>query len=116
MPKPLAGGYELLLTHKEISGSGEDHRALRRMYSFFFQRQGRNIKNWLKNQGILSKDQKKELEMTPALEKEGSVVSKSSKPAPEVSKDKPNGPQKKQRGPKRNQGKVKAKANWHRPY
>ncbi|MBW0583533.1 hypothetical protein O181_123248 [Austropuccinia psidii MF-1] len=30
MPKPLARGHELLLTHKELSGSGEDHRTLRR--------------------------------------------------------------------------------------
>ncbi|MBW0578362.1 hypothetical protein O181_118077 [Austropuccinia psidii MF-1] len=30
MPKPLAGGHELLLTHQSLSGSGEDHRALRR--------------------------------------------------------------------------------------
>ncbi|MBW0523671.1 hypothetical protein O181_063386 [Austropuccinia psidii MF-1] len=33
-----------------------------------------------------------------------------------MSKDKPKGPQKKQRGPKNHQGKVKGKANWHRPY
>ncbi|MBW0536049.1 hypothetical protein O181_075764 [Austropuccinia psidii MF-1] len=31
MPKPLAGGHELLLTHQELSGSEEDHRTLRRM-------------------------------------------------------------------------------------
>ncbi|MBW0520893.1 hypothetical protein O181_060608 [Austropuccinia psidii MF-1] len=30
IPKPLAGGHEILLTHQEISGSGEDHRNLRR--------------------------------------------------------------------------------------
>ncbi|MBW0574903.1 hypothetical protein O181_114618 [Austropuccinia psidii MF-1] len=30
MPKPLAGGHELLLTNQELSGSGEDHRTLRR--------------------------------------------------------------------------------------
>ncbi|MBW0585215.1 hypothetical protein O181_124930 [Austropuccinia psidii MF-1] len=30
MPKPLAGGHELLLTHQELSGSGEDNRTLRR--------------------------------------------------------------------------------------
>ncbi|MBW0547501.1 hypothetical protein O181_087216 [Austropuccinia psidii MF-1] len=30
MPKPLAGGHELLLTHQELSGPGEDHRTLRR--------------------------------------------------------------------------------------
>ncbi|MBW0569671.1 hypothetical protein O181_109386 [Austropuccinia psidii MF-1] len=76
----------------------------------------KKIKNWLKNQSLLSIDQKKELEMTPALETEGPVASTSSKPAPEVSKDKPKGPQKKQKGPKNHQGKGKAKANWHRPY
>ncbi|MBW0520666.1 hypothetical protein O181_060381, partial [Austropuccinia psidii MF-1] len=57
----------------------------------------KNIKNWLKNQSLLYIDQKKELEMTPALETEGPVVSNSSKTAPEVSKDKPKGPQKKQK-------------------
>ncbi|MBW0546239.1 hypothetical protein O181_085954 [Austropuccinia psidii MF-1] len=69
----------------------------------------KKIKNWLKNQSLLSIDQKKELEMT-------AVASTSSKPAPEVSKDKPKGPHKKQRGPKSHQDKGKGKANWHRPY
>ncbi|MBW0522613.1 hypothetical protein O181_062328 [Austropuccinia psidii MF-1] len=31
IPKPLAGGHELLLTHQELSGSREDHRTLRRL-------------------------------------------------------------------------------------
>ncbi|MBW0569552.1 hypothetical protein O181_109267 [Austropuccinia psidii MF-1] len=72
--------------------------------------------NWLKNQSISSIDQKKELEMTPTLEKKGPVASTSSKPAPEVSKRKPKRPCKKQRGPKNHQGKGKGKENWHRPY
>ncbi|MBW0478911.1 hypothetical protein O181_018626 [Austropuccinia psidii MF-1] len=76
----------------------------------------KKIKNWLNNQSLLSIDQKKELEMTPALETEGPVVSTSSKPDPEVSKDKCKGPQKKQKGPNNHQGKGKGKANWHRPY
>ncbi|MBW0592391.1 hypothetical protein O181_132106 [Austropuccinia psidii MF-1] len=76
----------------------------------------KNIKNWLNNQSLLSIDQKKELEMTPALEAEGPVASTSSKTAPEVSKDKPKRPQKKHKGPKNHQGKVKGKAHWHRPY
>ncbi|MBW0581900.1 hypothetical protein O181_121615 [Austropuccinia psidii MF-1] len=76
----------------------------------------KKIKNWLNNQSLLSIYQKKELEMTPALETEGPVVSTSSQPAPEVSKDKPDGPQKKQKGPKNHQGKGKGKVNWHRPY
>ncbi|MBW0496991.1 hypothetical protein O181_036706 [Austropuccinia psidii MF-1] len=75
----------------------------------------KKINSWLKNQSLLSRDQKKELEMTPDLEKEGPVASTSSKPAPEVSKDKPKGLQK-QRGPKNHQGKGKGKANWNRSY
>ncbi|MBW0572845.1 hypothetical protein O181_112560 [Austropuccinia psidii MF-1] len=38
----------------------------------------KKIKNWLKNQSLLSIDQKKELEMTPALETEAPVASTSS--------------------------------------
>ncbi|MBW0581381.1 hypothetical protein O181_121096 [Austropuccinia psidii MF-1] len=76
----------------------------------------KNIKNWLKNQTLLSIDQKKKLEMTAALETEGPVVSTSSKKDPEVSKDKPKGPHKKQKGPNNHQGKGEGKANWHRPY
>ncbi|MBW0583100.1 hypothetical protein O181_122815 [Austropuccinia psidii MF-1] len=41
IPKPLAGGYELLLTHQELSGSGEDHRNLRRMDPIVLQRNGK---------------------------------------------------------------------------
>ncbi|MBW0571346.1 hypothetical protein O181_111061 [Austropuccinia psidii MF-1] len=76
----------------------------------------KKIKNWLKKQSLLSIDQKKELEMTPALETEAPLASTSSKPAAEVSKDKPKGPQKKQRCPNNRPGKGKGKANWHRPY
>ncbi|MBW0541649.1 hypothetical protein O181_081364 [Austropuccinia psidii MF-1] len=56
--------------------------------------------NWLKNQIISSTDQKKDLEMPQALEKEEPVASFSSNPAPEQFKDKPKGPQKKQRCPR----------------
>ncbi|MBW0579281.1 hypothetical protein O181_118996 [Austropuccinia psidii MF-1] len=76
----------------------------------------KKIKNWLNNQSLLSIDQKKELEMTPALEREALVGSTSSNPAPEVSKDKPKGPQKKKRVPKNHQSKGRGKSNWHRPY
>ncbi|MBW0540941.1 hypothetical protein O181_080656 [Austropuccinia psidii MF-1] len=78
MPKPLAGGHELLLTYQELSGSGEDHRTLRRVDPIVLQRQGQKNKQWVKNQSPLSVDQKKELEMTPALE-EVPVVSTSSR-------------------------------------
>ncbi|MBW0535365.1 hypothetical protein O181_075080 [Austropuccinia psidii MF-1] len=87
MPKPLAGGHELLLTHQEV----------------------KKIKNWLKNQSLLSIDQKKELEMPPALETEAPVVCTNSKPAPEVSKDKPKGPQKGREVPRTIKARKKAK-------
>ncbi|MBW0570095.1 hypothetical protein O181_109810 [Austropuccinia psidii MF-1] len=44
VPKPLAGGHELLLTHQEISGSGEDHRTVRRVDLTVLQRQGQKDK------------------------------------------------------------------------
>ncbi|MBW0587688.1 hypothetical protein O181_127403 [Austropuccinia psidii MF-1] len=47
MPRLLAGGHELLLTHQELSGSGEDHRTLRRVESKVFQRQGQKDKEWV---------------------------------------------------------------------
>ncbi|MBW0527433.1 hypothetical protein O181_067148 [Austropuccinia psidii MF-1] len=75
----------------------------------------RGLISMVVTQSPLSIDQKKELEMTPALETEAPVASISSKPAPDVSKDKPRGPQKKKRGPKNPQGKGKGKDNWHRP-
>ncbi|MBW0495056.1 hypothetical protein O181_034771 [Austropuccinia psidii MF-1] len=112
MPKPLAGGHEVLFTNQELSGSVEDHIALRRVDPTVLQRQGQKSNDWLNNQILLSIDQKKELKMTPALEKEGPVVSTSSKTAPEISKDKPKGPQKNHKGPNNHQ----RKANWDRPY
>ncbi|MBW0550470.1 hypothetical protein O181_090185 [Austropuccinia psidii MF-1] len=75
----------------------------------------KKIKNWLKNQIVLSIDQKKELEMTPALE-EGPVASTSSKPAPQTSKEDSKEPQKQKKVPNNHQGKGKGKENWHRPY
>ncbi|MBW0473039.1 hypothetical protein O181_012754 [Austropuccinia psidii MF-1] len=116
MPKPLGGGHELLLRNQDLSRSGEDHRTLRRLEPIVLRRKVKKIKSLLNNQNILSIDQKKELEMTPDLETEGPVASRSSKPAPEVWKDKPKGPQKKKKGPKNHQGKGKGKGNWHRPY
>ncbi|MBW0466879.1 hypothetical protein O181_006594 [Austropuccinia psidii MF-1] len=89
--QPLEGGHELLLTHQELSGSEEDHRALSRMESLLLKRQDQKINNLLKNQSLLSIDQRKELEMTPALERERPIASKSSKPALQKSKDKPKG-------------------------
>ncbi|MBW0593568.1 hypothetical protein O181_133283 [Austropuccinia psidii MF-1] len=44
MPKPLAGGHKLLLTHQVLSGSGEDYRTLRRLEPIVLQRQGQQYK------------------------------------------------------------------------
>ncbi|MBW0542876.1 hypothetical protein O181_082591 [Austropuccinia psidii MF-1] len=44
MPKTLARGHELLLTHQELSGSGEDHKTLRRVEPIALKRQGQKDK------------------------------------------------------------------------
>ncbi|MBW0588869.1 hypothetical protein O181_128584 [Austropuccinia psidii MF-1] len=44
MPKPLAGNHELLLTHQELYGSGEDHKVLRRLKPIVLQRQSQKGK------------------------------------------------------------------------
>ncbi|MBW0563753.1 hypothetical protein O181_103468 [Austropuccinia psidii MF-1] len=47
MPKPLAGGHEPLLTHQELSGSGEDHRTLRQLEPIVLQRQSQKYKEFV---------------------------------------------------------------------
>ncbi|MBW0540412.1 hypothetical protein O181_080127 [Austropuccinia psidii MF-1] len=89
MPKPLAGGHEPLLTHQEFLDQEKTIEPLGGWIPLSCKEKFKKINNWLKNQILLSIDQKKELEMHPALEKEGPLVSTSSKTAPEVSKDKP---------------------------
>ncbi|MBW0584359.1 hypothetical protein O181_124074 [Austropuccinia psidii MF-1] len=44
MPKPLAGGHELLLTHQDLSGSGKDHIALRMLEPIVLQGQSQKDK------------------------------------------------------------------------
>ncbi|MBW0519321.1 hypothetical protein O181_059036 [Austropuccinia psidii MF-1] len=44
MPNPLAGGHELLLTHQELSSSGEDLGNLRRLEPIVLQRQSQKDK------------------------------------------------------------------------
>ncbi|MBW0557771.1 hypothetical protein O181_097486 [Austropuccinia psidii MF-1] len=101
---------------KSFLGQEKCHRAIRRVEPTVLQKKGQKEKECIEVPRSLFIDQTKELEMTPALEKEGPVVSTSTKPAPEMSKDNPKGTQKKKRGPKNHQAKGKGKANWHRPY
>ncbi|MBW0537677.1 hypothetical protein O181_077392 [Austropuccinia psidii MF-1] len=98
MPKPLAGGHELLLTDQELSGQGQKDKELVEEPKSSIHRPEEGTGN------------------DSRFGERRPVVSTSSKPASEVSKDKPKGPQKNQRGPKNHQGKGKGKANWHRPY
>ncbi|MBW0573408.1 hypothetical protein O181_113123 [Austropuccinia psidii MF-1] len=45
IPKAWARGHELLLTHQQLSGSGEDHRTLRRVVPILLQRQGQKYED-----------------------------------------------------------------------
>ncbi|MBW0518259.1 hypothetical protein O181_057974 [Austropuccinia psidii MF-1] len=104
IPKPLAGGMNSFLHIKSFMGQEKTIELLGGWIPLSCKDKVKKIKNWWKKQSLLSIDQKKKFEMTPALEPEGPVASTSSKLAPEGSKDKP-------KGPKNHQG----KANWHRP-
>ncbi|MBW0593317.1 hypothetical protein O181_133032 [Austropuccinia psidii MF-1] len=115
MPKPFAGAMNSYLHIKSFLGQEKTIELLGGWSPLSCKYKVKTIKNLFKNQSLLFVDQKKELELTPALE-EGPVASTSSKPAPETFKEKPKGPQKKEKGPKNNQGKGKGKTNWHRPY
>ncbi|MBW0523409.1 hypothetical protein O181_063124 [Austropuccinia psidii MF-1] len=115
LSKPLAGAMNSSLHIKSLLGQEKTIKLLGGLSPLYFKEKVKKINNWLRNQNILPIDQKKELEMTPALEK-GPVASTSSKPAPEMSKDKPKGPQKKLKDPKNHQDKGKGKYNQHRPH
>ncbi|MBW0567280.1 hypothetical protein O181_106995 [Austropuccinia psidii MF-1] len=111
MPKPLAGGHELLLTHQELSGSGEDHRTIRRLEPIVLQRQGQKDKELVEEQkSFIHRTEEGTGNDSSFGDRRPSGIYQL-QPAPEVSKDKPKGPQKKQRGPKNHQGKGKGKAN-----
>ncbi|MBW0586298.1 hypothetical protein O181_126013 [Austropuccinia psidii MF-1] len=91
-PSLWQGAINFYLHMKSFLGEEKTIEPLRGWSPLSFKDKAKKIKNWLKNQSLLSIDQKKELETTPALETEGPVASTSSKPAPEASKDKPKGP------------------------
>ncbi|MBW0589180.1 hypothetical protein O181_128895, partial [Austropuccinia psidii MF-1] len=115
-PSLWQGAMNSYLHIKSFLGQEKTIELLGGWSSLYCKEKVKKIKNWLKNQSLLSIDQEKEPEMTTALETEAPVASTSSKPAPEGSKDKPKEPQKKQRGSKSHQSKGRGKANWHRPY
>ncbi|MBW0532172.1 hypothetical protein O181_071887 [Austropuccinia psidii MF-1] len=115
-PRPWQGAMTSYLHIKSFLGQEKTIELLGGWTPFSCKTKVKKIKNCFKNKSLLSIHQKKELEMTPALETEAPVASTSSKQAPEVSKEKPKGPQKKQKGPKNHQGKGKGKGNWHRCY
>ncbi|MBW0478238.1 hypothetical protein O181_017953 [Austropuccinia psidii MF-1] len=94
MPKPLEGGNELLITHQEISGSGEDHRTLRRLEHILLQSQEDGVGNHLS-----------------FVERRPIGIYR----LQEFSKTSPND-FRTSKGPKDHQGKGKGRGNWHRPY
>ncbi|MBW0548352.1 hypothetical protein O181_088067 [Austropuccinia psidii MF-1] len=57
--KPLSGGYELLVSHQKLSGSGEDHRTLRRMVSIVLQRQGQKDKELVERKSFTHRPEKR---------------------------------------------------------
>ncbi|MBW0523392.1 hypothetical protein O181_063107 [Austropuccinia psidii MF-1] len=111
MPKPLAGGHELLLTHQELSVSGEDHIALRTVDPIVLQRQGQKDKELVEEPTYFLYTRRRNWKQPQLWKKVQWCL-----PASEESKERPKGPQKKEKGPKNHQGKGKGKEIWHLPY
>ncbi|MBW0517201.1 hypothetical protein O181_056916 [Austropuccinia psidii MF-1] len=100
MPKPFAGGHELLLTQQELSGSGEDHRTLRRVDLIVLQRQGQKDKEFV--------EEPKSLICRP---EEGIGNDPSFGGRPSGVYQLPKHPRSQEPS-----GQGKGKANWNRPY
>ncbi|MBW0554828.1 hypothetical protein O181_094543 [Austropuccinia psidii MF-1] len=115
IPKPLAGGHELLLTHQELSGSGQDHRALRRVSPIVLQRQGKKYEELVEERQSFIYRPEEGIGNDSSFGRRPSGIYQL-QPAPDTSKEKPKGAQIKKKGLKNHQGKGKGKANWHRPY
>ncbi|MBW0541817.1 hypothetical protein O181_081532 [Austropuccinia psidii MF-1] len=77
--KPLEGAIDSYLHIKSFLGQEKTIEILGGWSPLSCKYKVKKIKNLLKNQSLLSIDQKKELEMTPPLEKEGLVASISSR-------------------------------------
>ncbi|MBW0553495.1 hypothetical protein O181_093210 [Austropuccinia psidii MF-1] len=77
MPKPFAEAMNSYLHIKSFLGQEKTIDLLGGWSPLSCKDKVKKINNWLKNQSLLSIDQKKELEMTPALETQGPVASTS---------------------------------------
>ncbi|MBW0567673.1 hypothetical protein O181_107388 [Austropuccinia psidii MF-1] len=116
MPKPLAGGHELLLTHQELSGSGEDHRTLRRLEPIVLQRQGQKDKELVEEpKSFIHKPEERVGNDSSFGDRGPSGVYKLQTSSISVQRQ-PRQPQKKKKGPRNHQDKGKGKSNWHKPY
>ncbi|MBW0508881.1 hypothetical protein O181_048596 [Austropuccinia psidii MF-1] len=116
MPKPLAGGHELLLTHQELSGSGEDHRALGRVEPPVLQRQCQKDNKLAEEPKYFIHRPEEGTGNDCSFGDRGPSGIYQLQTSSRSVQDKPKGPQKKQRGPKSHQSKGKGKANWYRTY
>ncbi|MBW0508854.1 hypothetical protein O181_048569 [Austropuccinia psidii MF-1] len=77
LSKPLEGAANPYFHIKNILGQEKIIELFGGWHPLSFKDKIKNMKNWLKKQRIFSIDQKKELEMTSALEKEESIASTS---------------------------------------
>ncbi|MBW0515244.1 hypothetical protein O181_054959 [Austropuccinia psidii MF-1] len=114
MPKPFAGGHELLLTQQELSGPGENHRTLRRVEPIILQRQSQKDKELVEEPKSFICRPEEGIGNDPSFGRRPSGVYQLQTSSRSIQREAQ--PQKKKKGPKDKQGKGKGKANWHRPY
>ncbi|MBW0522238.1 hypothetical protein O181_061953 [Austropuccinia psidii MF-1] len=108
MPKPLAGGHELLLTNQELSGPGEDHSTLRRVEPIDLQRQGQKDKEFVKEPKSFIHRPEEGIGNDSSFGRRPSGVYQLQTSSRNIQRETQR-PQKQKKGPKNHQGKVKGK-------
>ncbi|MBW0536566.1 hypothetical protein O181_076281 [Austropuccinia psidii MF-1] len=109
MPKPLAGGQELLLTHQERSGSREDHRALRRVEPIVLQRQDKKDKELVEEPKSFIHRPEEGIGNDSSLGRRPSGIYQLQNSSRSIQREAPQGLQKRKKDPKNHKGKAKAK-------
>ncbi|MBW0571301.1 hypothetical protein O181_111016 [Austropuccinia psidii MF-1] len=108
IPKPLAGAHELLLKHRELSGSREDHRTLGSVEPIVLQSKGQKEKELVEEPKYFIHRPEAGIGNNSSLGRRPSGVDQLQKHPKRSSKD--------LRIRRKVPRTIRARENWHRPY
>ncbi|MBW0489150.1 hypothetical protein O181_028865 [Austropuccinia psidii MF-1] len=116
MPKPLAGGHELLLTYQELSGSGEDHTALRRVDPIISQRQGQKDKKLAEEPKSLICRQEEGIGLDPSFERRPTGIYQLQTSSRSIQREAQRASEEEEERSQEPSGQGQRQINWNRPY